>query len=72
MPRLKTLARERAREQQLSFSESVRRAVLDAVSRPQRAGRMGSDPLLADHAVSRGDVPVDLSANPDSCLYVRE
>jgi hypothetical protein len=71
-PRLKTLASERAREQQLSFSEFVRRAVLDAVSKPQREGRLGSDPLLADRAVSRRDVPVDLSANHDSYLYGSE
>jgi hypothetical protein len=68
-PRLKTLASERAREHQLSFSEFVRRAVLDAVSKPPRAGRRGSDSLLADRAVSRSDVPVDLSANHDTYLY---
>jgi hypothetical protein len=72
MPRLKTFTGERAREGQLSFPKLVRRAVLDAVSKEQRAGRLASDPLLADRVVSLGDVPVDLSANHDSYLYGSE
>ena len=74
-PRLKQRAMARARKRKISFSEFVRRAVEDAVIKPQlkNAGqlsnKLAADPYWSDVAVYEGPVPPDISSNHDKYLY---
>jgi hypothetical protein len=65
---LKRQAAQRARLQNMSLGECVRRA-LEAAVRQNGKTRRGEDPLLRDGAVFKGGAPRDWSARHDVSLY---
>jgi hypothetical protein len=68
-PRTKELAATHARQQGISFSEFVRRAVEQAVSSTHDQKRPSRDPFFSDRAVFRGPAPSDTSERHDAYLY---
>jgi hypothetical protein len=69
--RLKEKATARAREQNISFGEFVRRAVEKqlAVRASSKAKNRGRDPYLDNLVVFDDDGPADLSVRIDEFLY---
>ena len=70
-PRLKERAVARAREQNISFGEFVRRAVDQQLSAATngKSRKKGTDPYLDKLVVFEDDRPADMTARIDQILY---